>query len=614
MNRSHRHDLVICLVLAVATSLVYWDISGHQFVIFDDPVYVTRNPYIQSGLTPQSVKWAFTTTRAEFWHPLTWLSYMADIHVSKGQPAGFLLTNLLLHVFNSLMVYLIFIRMTGNLGPSTFVAALFALHPLHVESVAWIAERKDVLSAMFWMLTTYAYIHYVERPSRIKYAAVCIFLTMGLMAKPMLVTLPFALLLLDYWPLDRFKADRSLAASVPAALVLIREKIPLLIITVVFSLAAFLVQKAGGGIDPSGQYPIGDRIYNALIAYTVYLSKMIWPQNLAVFYPFPDQFPVWKVGGAACLLIAITLGALKSARHHPFFIVGWLWYLGTLVPVIGLVKIGDFALADRYMYIPLMGPSVIIAWGLPAMLARLPLKKPLLTTAALCALTALTLATSRQIRVWTNSFTLFEHALEVTEKNFYAHYGLGHAWAGQHQWDRAAGHFSKAVELKPTKAALQNDLGRVLAQQGKFRQAAIHFTKALDIKPELPSAHFNLANVLVAEKQFDLAVYHFSEALKLHIDAGTANRRSTVPSRPGYDELVATHNTQAKIDQAVNHSRKLLAANPRNLEQLRMLAILYAAKGDYDRSFAVLKVDTSPRERVQDIVRGFDSWSIITPR
>ena len=248
------------------------------------------------------------------------------------------------------------------------------------------------------------------------------------------------------------------------------------------------------------------------------------------------------------------------------------------------------------------------------MFARLPLKKTILTAAAVCALAALTLVTARQIRIWTNSFTLFEHALQVSEKNYYAHYGLGHAWAGQRQWDKAAGHFSKAIELKPTKATLQNDLGRVLAQQRKFRKAAIHFTKALDVKPNLPSAHFNLANVLVASKQFGLAIYHFSEALKLHIDAATASRSTPMSSRPGYHELVATHNTMAKIDQAVNHSRKLLAANPRNLEELRILAILYAAKGDYDRSFAVLQVDKSPQGRIQDIAKGYDKWSLIKNR
>jgi hypothetical protein len=611
MNRSHRLDLIICLALAVATALVYWDISRHQFVILDDPVYVVRNPHIKSGLTLQSIKWAFTTTRAEFWHPLTWLSYMMDIQVFKGHAAGFLFTNLILHVLNSLMVYLIFIRMTGSLAPSAFVAALFALHPLHVESVAWIAERKDVLSALFWMLTTYAYIHYVERRRWITYATVCIFLILGLMAKPMLVTLPFVLLLWDYWPLGRFKPDRSLVASIPSALALIREKIPLFMITVGFSLTAFLVQKAGGGIDPGGQYPLGDRICNAIISYGAYLFKMIWPDNLAVFYPFPDHFPVWKVGGAACLLIVITLWAMKSARSYPFFIVGWLWYLGTLVPVIGLIKIGDFAMADRYMYIPLIGPSIIIAWGVTQILARLPRKRTIAATAALIALAGLTMTTSSQIRIWTNSFTLFEHALKVTENNYYAHYGLGQAWAGQYQWRKVADHFSKAVELKPTKATLQNDMGRVLARQGKINAAAVHFNQALNIKPQLPSAHFNLANVLVVEKQFDLAVYHFSEALKLHAETADADRRPAVSSVPGYHELVAGHDTTAKIDQAVDQNRRLLAADPHNLEAVRILAVLYAIKGDYERSFAVLQVDTSPQGRVQDIVRGYANWSLI---
>ena len=610
MNRQYRLDLTICLAIAVAIVFVYWDLSRHQFVIVDDPVYVAHNPHVQSGLTPQSIKWAFTTTRAEFWHPLTWLSYMMDSQVFKGRPAGFLITNLLLHIFNSILVYLIFIRMTGSRWPSAFMAAVFALHPLHVESVAWIAERKDVLSAVFWMLTTYAYIRYVERPGWQRYLVVCGCLILGLMAKPMAVTLPFALLLLDYWPLGRLNPLKSPAASIPSALRLIREKLPLFMITAVFSLIAFVVQKSGGGIDPSGQYPLANRVCNAVVSYADYLFKLIWPRNLAVFYPFPEHFPILEVGGAAGLLVVLSVWAVKSARRYPFLIVGWLWFLGTLTPVIGLIKIGDFALADRYMYIPIIGPCIMIAWGLPAFLAGLPHKRAVLATAALTALAALTLATHWQVRIWTNSFTLFGHALQATTKNYYAHYGLGHAWAGQGQWDKAAGHFLKAVEINPAKATLQNDLGRSLARQGKLKEAAKRFTKALDINPRLSAAHFNLANVLVAKKQFDRAVFHYSEALKPHADTAAAGSGPA----PDYHELAAAYDTPAKINSAVRHNRKLLAANPDDLGALRTLAILYAVNGDYGNSFAVLQVDPSPPHRIRAIVRGYANWPLVRTR
>ncbi len=614
MNRSHRLDLIVCLVLALTTVLVYRDIFSHQFVIIDDPVYVSQNPYVGSGLTLQGVKWAFTTTRAEFWHPLTWLSYMLDTQMLGARPAGYLFTNLLLHVLNAILVFLLFTRMTGAVWQSAFVAALFALHPLHVESVAWIAERKDVLSAFFWMLTTYFYFSYVERPGYKRYLSVCLLLTLGLMAKPMLVTLPFVLLLLDYWPLGRFKPEKPLGASIPSALFLIREKIPLFIITTVFSLTAFLVQKSGGGISSTEQYSFADRTYNAIISYTSYMWKMIWPHKLAVFYSFPDNFPIWKVGSAVFLLICITIPALKSTRRYPFFIVGWLWYLGTLLPVIGLIKFGDFSMADRYMYIPLIGLAIIIAWGIPVILSRIPLKRIVLATAAAIALAGLTFTTYWQVRVWTNSFTLFEHALQVTEDNFFAHYGLGHVYAGQEKFDQAITHFSKAVHINSTKATLYNDLGRSLAGRGNINAARIQFLKALEIKPHLPATHFYLANIMVAQNQLNKAIYHFSEALRLHPDYSSFQSDAENTSVPGYQKLVSLYNTRQRLNQDINYYQKILAANSQNADALRKLVIAYSVQGDYDNAFALLQVDKSTRARIRAITRGYARWSLVNTR
>ena len=613
MNRSHRFDLIICLVLALATVLVYRDIFSHQFVIIDDPVYVSRNPYVESGLTLQGLKWAFTTTKAEFWHPLTWLSYMLDTQLLGARPAGYLFTNLVLHVLNTILVFLLFTRMTGAVWQSAFVAALFALHPLHVESVAWVAERKDVLSAFFWMLTTYFYVYYVERPGYKRYATVCLFFTLGLMAKPMLVTLPFVLLLLDYWPLGRFKPERLLDASIPSALLLIREKIPLFIITAVFSLTAFLVQKTGGGISSFERYSFLDRIYNAIISYAAYMWKMIWPHKLAVFYPFPDNFSIWMVGGAVCLLISITLAALKSAKRFPFFIVGWLWYLGTLFPVIGLIKIGDFSMADRYVYIPMIGLSIIIAWAIPVVLARVPLKRIVLATAAAIALAGLILATYWQVSLWTNSFTLFEHTLRVTEDNFFAHYRLGHAYARQGKYDTASTHFSKAVRLKPTKATLYNEWGRSLIGQAKFEQAKVQFLAALEIAPHLPAAHFYLANVLVVQKQFDLAIYHFSEALRLGPGFYSTQIGAKNISVPGYHELVSMYDTRYKLNRAIDKNQKILSIRSQNLDALRKLVIAHSVKGDYDQALALLQVDKSTRARRRDVIRGYADWLPLAP-
>jgi len=614
MNRPHRFDLIICLVLALSTVLVYWNIFSHQFVILDDPVYVSQNPYVQSGLTPQSVKWAFTTTRAEFWHPLTWLSYMLDTQILGARPAGYLFTNLLLHILNATLVFLLFRRITGAAWQSAFLAALFALHPLHVESVAWIAERKDVLSAFFWMLTLYFYYYYVERPGYKRYLTVCLFLTLGLMAKPMLVTLPFVLLLLDYWPLGRFKPERPLGASIPSALFLTREKIPLFLITAVFSLTAFLVQKTGGGLSSAEQYSFTDRIYNAIISYISYMWKSIRTHNLAVFYPFPDNFPIWKVGSAAFLLICTTILALKSARRYPFFIVGWLWYLGTLFPVIGLIKIGDFSMADRYMYIPLIGLAIIIAWGIPVILAKIPLKRIVLATAAAIALAGLILATHSQVRLWTNSFTLFEHTLQVTENNFFAHYGLGQVYAGQGKYDAAITHFSRAVQINPTKVTLYNDLGRGLAGRGNIKDARIQFAKALEIKPHNPATHFYLANILVIQNQFNKAIFHFSEVLRLHPDFSSFQSDAENTSESGYHELVSMYDTYYKLNQAIDQNQKIVSAHSQNLDALRNLVIAYSVKGDYDNALALLQIDKSAEGRIRDIVRGYSNWPLVKTR
>ena len=607
MNRSSVKNLTIALALILATFLVYGRMLGHQFVNIDDPVYVSQNPYVASGLNSEGVKWAFTTTRAEFWQPLTWLSYMIDTQLFGPRPAGYLFTNLLLHALNALLIFLIFKRMTAAVWPGAFVAALFALHPLHVESVAWIAERKDVLSTLFWMLTLCAYIFYVDNPGYKPYLAVCLFFILGLMAKPMLVTLPCVLLLLDYWPLGRVKSDGEARIAISAALAMIREKLPLFAIAAGFSIIAFLAQKSGGGIGSVDHFSLADRIYNALLSYSGYLWKIIWPQKLAVFYPFPEHFAIWQVTCAAVLMAGITILALRTAGRHPYLIVGWLWYLGTLVPVIGLIKIGDFAMADRYMYIPLIGPSIIIAWGFPAVFARVSLKPYVLTAAAALALTAFSLITYKQVRVWTDSFTLFQHALRATENNFFAHYGLGHAYAGRGDYDTACAHFSKAVQLKPSKATLHNDLGRCLVGQSRFTEANDQFLAALDIAPRLPATHFYLANLHLIQNRFKSALFHFSEALRLHTNL--AGHRSDNPKPlPDYHELASRYAGAELRTRAIEQNREILIQQPHNLNALRNLVIAYSVNGDHERALVLLKIDPSIPDRKKAIVRGYADW------
>jgi len=608
MNRSFRLNLIICLILSLATILVYWSVSGHQFINIDDGVYVTDNRHVRSGLNRENLKWAFTTLKAEFWHPLTWLSYMLDTQLWGVNPAGYLFTNLLLHVFNTILVFLIFKMMTGATWQSSFVAALFALHPLHVESVAWIAQRKDVLSTFFWILTIGFYVFYTRRPDYKRYLPVCLCFVLGLMAKPMLVTLPFVLLLLDYWPLGRFQSTHPSSTTGASVLVLIREKIPLFVLAIGFGILAFWAQKSGGGISTLASYPLAARLANAPVAYASYIGKMIWPQYLACFYPIPNNFPIWQIGGAVFLLAGISLAALKSTKHYSFFITGWLWYLGTLLPVIGLIKIGDFAMADRYTYIPLVGLFIAIAWGLPELLAKHRLKKPVLIIAAATALIALTVVSLSQVRYWTNSQTLFEHALKVTENNFFAHFALGNALMSQRKINQATVHFSKAVQIRPDKATLHNVLGRALASQGKFKEATPHFARALEIKADFAPAHYNLAIALVTRKQYTEAIYHFSEALRLHPDYAAGHARLKTTPAAAYDNLTLRYRKQDALIQSIRQDHKILYASPRNYDALRRLAIAYSVKGDYDKAFSLLKVEKSPDGCIKAINRGYKKW------
>jgi cytochrome c-type biogenesis protein CcmH/NrfG len=608
-----RKNIIICLFLASLTVLFYWDLTDHQFIGLDDYIYILDNKPVQSGLNRESVRWALTTTRAEFWHPLTWLSYMLDTQLFGVNPGGYLFTNLLLHVLNSLLLFLILQKMTGATWRSAYVAALFALHPLHVESVAWIAERKDVLSALFWMLTMGFYVHYAERPGPWRYLMVCLFYVLGLMAKPMLVTLPFTLILLDAWPLERINLGASPKAALVSALRLLAEKVPLLTLSAAASVLALVAQKRGGGLGSSDLYPIDDRIANAIVSYTAYIGKTIWPSKLAVFYPFPKDFSTILVAGSLLVLVIITVLAIRWARQYPFFIIGWLWFLGTLFPVIGLVKIGDFAMADRYTYIPLIGLFIIIAWGIPAMCANFRFKKRILTAAAIITLAGLSLVTLSQVRYWAHSVALFKHALQVTENNFFAHFALGRVYARQGRSDLSIAHFKEAVQINPQIAALHSDLGRVLATRGKFKKAIQKFNDALEVNPDFPEAHFSMANVLVAQQKYHKAIFHFSETIRLCPDliAGQPNSPEFYPV--GYDEIISSFQGKEGVDQEIRRYLEILSKNPGDFDTLRKLAIVYSVNGDYDEALALLRVNTSTDALIKAIKKGYKKWRLIKP-
>lgn len=503
-------QILACIVLVLATVAAFGEVRQHQFIQFDDVYYLTENPAVQEGLTPKSTIWAFTTTRAGNWTPLTWLSHVLDVQIFGLRPGGHHLTNLIFHVANTLLLFLWLLRATRALGPAFLVAALFAWHPLHVEPVAWVAARKDVLSTFFWLLTMWAYLGYGERPGWGRYGLALFCFTLGLMAKPMLVTLPLALLLLDYWPLGRWTSSGSSARG------LILEKLPLLALAAVFSIVTLYAQEQVGAVAPLGEISVSSRVATALVAYVWYPLKMFWPAGLAVLYPHPlDAIPLWQAVFAGLILALVSILAVWRTRRYPYLPVGWLWYLVTLAPVIGLVQVGNQAWADRYSYIPLIGLFILAAWGARDLTAGLPgarVLRPLGTGIILAALLILTIF---QVRLWRDSVTLFEHTLRVTGDNPVIHHNLGVALAAQGQRDLAANHFLEALRLSPGNARARNRLGEELFAQGKIAEAAAKFHQAIKLKPDLAAAHNNLGRVYAHQGKMDKALARFQKAIDL---------------------------------------------------------------------------------------------------
>ena len=515
--------IAICIFLAVSTFAVYSQVQDHEFINYDDDKYVTNNEYVKAGFTRDSDGWALTTSYNSNWHPMTWLSHMLDAQLFGPNSKGHHLTNLLFHIANVLLLFLVLLRMTGALWQSGFVAALFALHPLNVESVAWVAERKNVLSTFFWLLTMWAYIRYAQKTNLKRYSLVILFFAMGLMSKPMLVTLPFVLLLLDYWPLRRLQSDRRTAISR-----LVYEKIPLLVLVAGSVVTTLTVQKMGGALGSLNAFPIQERVINALVSYWLYLQKMIWPGGLAIFYAHPENtLSVWKGLATAALLALVTTAAIRLARRAPYFAVGWFWYLGTLIPVIQLVQTGSIAMADRYAYVPLIGIFIIIAWGLPELLAKWRLRSRILTIAAGIWISTLMLMTWNQVSHWKNSITIFSHAIEVTDIEYpdflLAHNNLANALLAEGRTGKAISHYKMAINLMPDYAVNHNHLANALFAEQKTEEAISHFKMAIELMPDYAIAHNNLGTVLLAEQKTEEAISHYKTAVKLLPDYATAH-------------------------------------------------------------------------------------------
>ncbi len=572
--------LWIGLALIVVTVVVYAPLGHFDFVKWDDPQYVTDNTIVLAGLTWHGVAWAFTTSHGPYWHPLTWLSHMLDVQLFGLDAGGHHITNIVLHIATTLLLFGLLRKATGATRRSAFVAALFAVHPLHVESVAWIAERKDVLSALFWMLTLGAYGWYAARPSVRRYLAVAVLFACALMAKPMVVTLPFTLLLVDVWPLERATVERMAGWGR-----LILEKLPLVALAAAVGVATVVLQRGQGVLPALDAIPLTLRLANALTSYVSYIGLMFWPAHLVALYPYPSALPAWRtIAGAALVLIGISIVAIRTARRYPYVLVGWLWYLGTLVPVIGLIQSGEQSMADRFVYIPLVGLFVIVAWGVPDLLAREKGVRPLFVVATI-AIAACAAVSRQQVRYWSDNLTLWQHVVETTGPNYraqgnlamaledagrtsdaIAHYSealrinprfvdaydnLGLALASQGRTAEAVQIYTEVLRLKPTDADAHNNLGKLLAEQEKIDEAIVHFAEAVRLRPLFPEAHNNLANALASRGRILEAIAEYGEALRLQPDFADA-----------HNGLGGALVAQGRIDEAVAHFEAAVRLDP----------------------------------------------------
>jgi tetratricopeptide (TPR) repeat protein len=531
-----------------AAVVVYLPVRHHEFVNFDDPQYVVDNRPVQAGLTWPGLSWAFTARHAGNWHPLTWLSHMLDVQLYGLDPGAHHVTSVLLHVASTVLLFGLLHGMTGAMLRSGFVAALFAVHPLHVESVAWVAERKDVLSGLFFVLTLRAYAAYVRRPQPRRYGLVLALFALGLMAKPMLVTLPLVLLVVDFWPLQR-----------PFTRRLILEKLPLLALAAVSSVITLVVQRQSGAVKGLEALPLDRRLANAAVAYVAYVGKMLWPTGLAAIYPYPASLPAWRVAGAVSILAAVSIAALRTARSRPYLLAGWLWYLVTLVPVIGLVQVGSQPMADRYTYIPLIGLFIAGAWALP---------DRALAPAAVLAVAGCAVAARAQVGHWRNSAALWEHAVAVTHDNHRAETNLGHALAKQGRTGEAIPHYLEALRIAPDFAEAHNDLGHALAEQGRTSEAIAHYSEAVRLLPGYVEARNNLAVALSGEGRNDEAIRQFSEALRL--DPALA---------VSHNNLGAALAKQGNFPEALREFSEAVRIDPDYADATRNMALAHNALG-----------------------------------
>jgi tetratricopeptide (TPR) repeat protein len=580
--------VLVGVVLALATFIAFEQVRLCGPTFTGGGLFALNNPYVQAGFTRESIKWAFTNTMIANRMPLTWLSVMLDSQIFGSSNTTFHLMNLFYHVLNVLLLFMVLRKMTGTLWQSAFVAAVFALHPLRVESVAWLAERKDVLSGLFWMLTMLAYLRYAQRPGIRRYLPVFLFLGLGLLAKPMLVTLPCVLLLMDYWPLGRLQwsrrdAGQKLPYSESARLTckktspgrLIAEKIPLFILVVASCIDTVIVQQIEGAVASLDYLSLGVRVNNALVCYISYIGKMIWPTRLAFLYPHPGHsLPTWKPVIALVILVSVSVAVIyMTRRKHNLspLLVGWLWYLGTLVPVIGLVQVGKQSMADRYTYLPSIGILIMVAWGAARLFNGWIRRNTVFAISTGLLLIALTLCTRAQVRHWKNNLALFGHTIEVTENNYFIHHYYGDALFKEGRLDEAAFHFQESMRIRPRYKEPYNGLAKLFLEQGRIDEAIAVCTERMRFGPPEAAIYYRLGQAYYRKGDIDLAVKSYIKCLRLKPDSVSAHRgltRATV--QMGNPDVAITHLTEAvqlSPDFAPSHYYLACALNSKDRTQ-----------------------------------------------
>ena len=558
LRTSRRQTLLICLGLFLLTVAAYWRVGTFSFVNYDDNDYVTENPWVRAGLRWDVIRWAFTTNYANNWHPLTWISHMADYQFFGLNAGAHHLVNLGFHILNTLLLFLVLARATNAAWKSAIVAALFALHPLHIQSVAWVAERKDVLSTFFWLLAMGAYFLYTEKNRLSYYGAALFFMACGVLSKPMVVTLPAVLLLLDFWPLRRAWSRRIWV-----------EKIPFFALSFLSSVATYIAQR-DNAVVALNDLPFLYRVQNALIAYAAYIYKMFWPVNLAMLYPQPLKWPVWLLLASFALLAGISWLMLATYKRHPYMLTGWLWYLGTLVPVIGLVQVGSQAYADRYTYVPLTGLFIILVWGIPELFQKARLSPDLPPVLGVLSVGLCICVTGFQLSYWKNSIALFGRAIEITKNNYIAEVNLGASYAEEKNLDEAIAHYEHALKIRPGNENPMADLdyGLALSKKGDLEGAVTRYEQALKIDPHFLKARLNLADALLRLGEKEKAFKHLQVAALL------------APEYPNVQYLYATAlMREGKKDEAEYHYRQCLKLDDSFFEAHDNLAILLVNQG-----------------------------------